>query len=94
MSNLPVSVIPGGTCRGKDDGFDYLVSTLTGDVFHDVPHFDQKGRKIVRLGRDVSLPFNIYCFGHHMRFTEIGERQNDMFELRIFNGRMMLFRID
>lgn len=94
MTNQCVSLIHGGTYTDKDDGFDYLVSTLTGDVFHDVPHFDNKGRQIVRLGIDVTLPFNIYCFGEHMTFTKIGKRVNNIFELRMFNGRMMIFQID
>jgi hypothetical protein len=78
----------------KANGYDYLIFSLTGDVFHDVPHYDNKGRPIVRLGDKVTLPFNICVDGHNMTFYAIGDQRDNMFELRMCNKRMMIYRID
>lgn len=85
-----------------DDGFDYRdpnpkqLFSLSSNASTDaqVPFRDEHGRSIIRLGRDVSLPFRIHCFGHDMTFENVGDRRDDMYELRQYNGRYLIYRCD
>ncbi len=80
------------TGRYLDDGFDYRSTRDIQDK--DLPYQDEHGRKIIRLGTDVSLPFIIHCFGHHCRFDYVGQQADNMFELRETSGRFLIYRCD
>ena len=96
--STPMDVVfLGHRLHGLDDGFEYrhFEGTQFQDASDPGPHSDEYGRDIIRLGRDVTLPFTIHCFGHSMTFTEVGQQADGMYELeRIESGRFVLKRID
>ena len=99
---FPMDVVflgyPERNTEGKylDNGFDYrdpkTVCFPQNDL--ELPFIDEKGRPIIRLGSDVSLPFRIYCFGRDLIFTHVGQQHENKYELRQQNSRFLIYRID